>query len=86
MTIKTDTDKVTEKKNGMKVVDNMDGEKRSDEKLNTMTADLSKKMTIGQINKYISAYKSGAPIKDILPKGLTKKDLLQLENLAKKRN
>ena len=33
MTIKTDTDKVTEKKNGMNVVDNRDGEKRADEKL-----------------------------------------------------
>ena len=66
--------------------DNMDGEKRANEKLNIMTADLSKKMSIGQINKYISAYKSGAPVKDLLPKNLTKKDLIQLENIAKKRN
>ena len=86
MAIKKDTDKVVEEKNGMKITDNMDGEKRSDEKLNTMTADLSKKMSIGQINKYISAYKSGAPVKNLLPKGLTKKDLIQLENIAKKRN
>ena len=66
--------------------DNVDGEKRANEKLNIMTADLSKKMSIGQINKYISAYKSGAPVKDLLPKNLTKKDLIQLENIAKKRN
>ena len=33
MAIKKDTDKVVEEKNGMKITDNMDGEKRSDEKL-----------------------------------------------------
>ena len=86
MAIKKDTDKVVEEKNGMKITDNMDGEKRSDEKLNTMTADLSKKMSIGQINKYISAYKSGDPVKNLIPPSLTKKELIQLENLAKKRN
>ena len=75
-----------EKKVGMKVTDNMDGEKIADEKLNMQTADLSSKMNTKQINAYIKAYKSGAPVKDILPKGLTKKDLLQLESLAKKRN
>ena len=75
-----------EKKGGMKITDNMDGEKRADEKLNMQTADLSSKMNTKQINAYIKAYKSGAPVKDILPKGLTKKDLLQLESLAKKRN
>ena len=36
MAIKKDTDKVVEEKNGMKITDNMDGEKRSDEKLNTI--------------------------------------------------
>ena len=66
--------------------DNMDGEKRANEKLNIMTADLSKKMSIGQINKYISAYKSGDPVKNLIPPSLTKKELIQLENLAKKRN
>ena len=75
-----------EKKVGMKVTDNMDGEKKANEKLNMQTADLSDKMNTKQINAYIKAYKSGAPVKDILPKGLTKKDLLQLESLAKKRN
>ncbi len=33
MAIKKDTDKVTEKKNGMNITDNMDGEKKADEKL-----------------------------------------------------
>jgi len=33
MAIKQDTDKVTEKKNGMNVTDNMDSEKKADEKL-----------------------------------------------------
>ena len=78
--------KEEEKKVGMKITDNMDGEKKANEKLNMQTADLSDKMNTKQINAYIKAYKSGAPVKDILPKGLTKKDLLQLENLAKKRN
>ena len=78
--------KEEEKKVGMKITDNMDGEKKADEKLNMQTADLSSKMNTKQINAYIKAYKSGAPVKDILPKGLTKKDLLQLESLAKKRN
>ena len=78
--------KEEEKKIGMKITDNMDGEKKANEKLNMQTADLSSKMNTKQINAYIKAYKSGAPVKDILPKGLTKKDLLQLESLAKKRN
>ena len=86
MAIKKDTDKVTEKKNGMNVTDNMDGEVMAKEKLGMEVADLSSKMNIKQINAYIKAYKSGTSTKDILPKGLTKKDLLQLESLAKKRN
>ena len=72
-----------EKKVGMKVTDNMDGEKIADEKLNMQTADLSSKMNTKQINAYIKAYKSGAPVKDILPKGLTKKDLLRVKELEK---
>ena len=78
--------KEEEKKVGMKITDNMDGEKKANEKLNTMTADLSKKMSIGQINKYISAYKSGDPVKDLIPPGLTKSELIQLQKLAEKRS
>ena len=49
--------KEEEKKVGMKITDNMDGEKKANEKLNMQTADLSDKMSIPQINKYISLFK-----------------------------
>ena len=39
-----------EKKVGMKVTDNMDGEKKANENLNMQTAELSDKMSIPQIN------------------------------------
>ena len=38
MAIKKDTDKVVEKKNGMNIVDNMDGEKNAEKKLNIKVA------------------------------------------------
>ena len=38
MAIKKDTDKVVEKKNGMNIVDNMDGEKNAEKKLNMKVA------------------------------------------------
>ena len=41
MVIKKDTDKVTEK-NGMSIVDNMDGEKRANNKLDSMIVKLNK--------------------------------------------
>ena len=75
-----------EKKVGMKVTDNMDGEKKANEKLNMQTADLSDKMNTEQINAYIKAYQSGSPVKDLIPPGLTKSELIQLEKLAKKRS
>jgi len=75
-----------EKKVGMKITDNMDGEKKANEKLNMQTADLSDKMSILQINKYISAYQSGDPVKDLIPPGLTKSELIQLQKLADKRS
>ena len=75
-----------EMKNGMKVVDNMDGEKKANEKLNMQTAELSDKMSIPQINKYISAYQSGDPVKDLIPPGLTKSELIQLQKLADKKS
>ena len=78
--------KEEEKKVGMKITDNMDGEKKANEKLNMQTADLSDKMSIPQINKYISAYQSGDPVKDLIPPGLTKSELIQLEKLAEKRS
>ena len=78
--------KEEEKKVGMKVTDNMDGEKKANEKLNMQTADLSDKMSILQINKYISAYQAGDPVKDLIPPGLTKSELIQLQKLADKRS
>ncbi len=78
--------KEEEKKVGMKITDNMDGEKKANEKLNMQTADLSDKMSILQINKYISAYQSGDPVKDLIPPGLTKSELIQLQKLADKKS
>ena len=78
--------KEEEIKVGMKFTDNMDGEKKANEKLNMQTADLSDKMSIPQINKYISAYQSGDPVKDLIPPGLTKSELIQLQKLADKRS
>ena len=78
--------KEEEKKVGMKVTDNMDGEKKANDKLNMQTADLSNKMSITQINKYISAYQAGDPVKDLIPPGLTKSELIQLQKLADKRS
>ena len=78
--------KPIEEKNGMKITDNMDGEKKANEKLNMQTADLSDKMSILQINKYISAYQSGDPVKDLIPPGLTKPEIEQLQKLADKRS
>ena len=42
MAIKKDTDKVIEKKNGMNIVDNMNGEERANNKLNSMMVKLNK--------------------------------------------
>ena len=46
MAIKKDTDKVVEKKNGMNVTDNMNGEKRADEKLEMKSAAIPKGLTV----------------------------------------
>ena len=86
MAIKKDQlDEMMSEKNGMRVRDNMDGEKRANEKLNMEVADVSNKMSLKNINEYIRRYKSGESVIDILPKNLTKKELQQLQNLAKKR-
>ena len=65
----------------MKLTKDVDTGKTGD----TQVAALSDKMNLKQINSYISTYNSGAPVKDLLPKNLTIKELKQLENLAKKR-
>ena len=78
--------KEEEKKVGMKITDNMDGEKKANEKLNMQTANLSDKMNTKQINAYIKAYQSGSPVKDLITPGLTKSELIQLQKLAEKRS
>ena len=40
-----------QKKNGMKIVDNMDGAKNATQKLNMKVADVSDKMTVSEINE-----------------------------------
>ena len=51
-----------------------------------LVADLSSKMNTKQINAYIKAYQSGSPVKDLIPPGLTKSELIQLQKLAEKRS
>ena len=72
-----------------KVIDNMDYKTEKDEmqKDNGMlVADVSNKMNTKQINAYIKAYQSGSPVKDLIPPGLTKSELIQLQKLAEKRS
>jgi len=77
--------KEEEKKNGMKITDNMDGESRADNKLNMM-ADVSDKMTIPQVREYIRRYKTGENTRDYLKKfNLKKPELDELQKLADKR-
>ena len=77
--------KEEEKKNGMKITDNMDGESRADNKLNMM-ADVSDKMTIPQVREYIRRYKTGENTRDYLKQfDLKKIELDELQKLADKR-
>ena len=72
-----------------KVIDNMDYKTEKDEmqKDNGMlVADVSNKMNTKQINAYIKAYQSGSPVKDLIPPGLTKSELIQLQKLDEKRS
>jgi len=48
-------------------------------------ADISDKMTIKEINEYIRRYQSGEATFEVLPPGLTEKELIQLRKLAEKR-
>ena len=50
-----------------------------------IVADISDKMNIKEINEYIRRYQSGEATFEVLPPGLTREELIQLENLAKKR-
>ena len=56
MAIKKDTDKVEEEKNGMKITDNMDGERNAEEKL---MAGANGTVNIGKYRKWKKLYESG---------------------------
>ena len=76
-----------QKKNGMKIVDNMDGMKNATEKLNMKVADVSDKMNTKEIKEYLRRAKSGEDVTRYLDKfDLKKIELDQLAALAAKRD
>ena len=76
-----------QKKNGMKIVDNMDGMKNATEKLNMKVADVSDKMNTKEIQEYLRRAKAGEDVNDYLDKfNLRKIELDQLAALAAKRD
>ena len=75
-----------QKKNGMTIIDNMDGEKSALEKLNMKKADISDKMNTSQIKEYIRRAKSGQDVNEYLKQfDLKKIELDQLTALMQKR-
>ena len=85
MAIKEERKFEEKEKNGMKVVTNMNGEKRADDKLNMM-ADVSDKMTIPQVREYIRRYRTGEDVNKYLKQfKLLKPELDELQKLADKR-
>ena len=73
-----------EKKNGMNIVTNMNGEKKANEKLEV--ADVSEKMTIPQVREYIRLYKTGGDVNKYLKQfKLLKPELDELQKLAARR-
>ena len=76
-----------QKKNGMKIVDNMDGMKNATEKLNMKVADVSDKMNTSEIREYLRRAKEGEDVIEYLDKfNLKKIELDQLAALAAKRD
>ena len=70
-----------------KTGDNMDGEKRANDKLEMMTADLSSRLNTKEINELIRRSQSGDDMNKLLKdKGLTLKEIKQLEKIILKRN
>ena len=73
-----------EKKNGMNVVTNMNGEEEANKKLEV--ADVSEKMTIPQVREYIRLYKTGGDVNKYLKQfKLLKPELDELQKLAARR-
>ena len=86
MAIKEERKFEEEKKNCMKITDNMDGAKKADEKLNMKVADITDKMTLNEIREYLRRVKTGESTKDLLEnKDIKKIELDELEKLANKR-
>jgi len=76
-----------QKKNGMKIVDNMDGAKNATQKLNMKVADVSDKMNTKDIQEYLRLAKDGQDVTKYLDKfNLKKIELDQLAALAAKRD
>ena len=76
-----------QKKNGMKIVDNMDGMKNATQKLNMKVADVSNKMNTAEIQEYLRLAKDGKDVTKYLDKfNLKKIELDQLAALAAKRD
>ena len=76
-----------QKKNGMKIVDNMDGMKNATQKLNMKVADVSDKMNTSEIKEYLRRAKEGEDVIGYLDKfDLKKIELDQLAALAAKRD
>ena len=81
------TIKEEQKKNGMKVVDNMDGEKSAEDKLNMKVADVSDKMNTSEIQEYLRRAKEGGDVIGYLRQfNLQKIELDQLQALMDKRS
>jgi len=86
MAIKEERKFEENKKNGMKVTDNMDGESNANKKLDMKVADISDKMSISEIREYLRRVKTGESTKDLLEnKDIKKIELDQLQKLADKR-
>lgn len=73
-----------EKKNGMNIVTNMNGEEKANDKLNLkQVADVSDKMTIPQVREFIRRYNTGENTRDYLKQfNLKKIELDELQKLA----
>jgi len=96
MAIKKETDTITENKKlsdeilqdlKSKGGDNMNGEAMAREKLGMEVADLSSRLNTKEINELIRRSQSGADMNKLLKnKGLTLKEIKQLEKIILKRN
>ena len=73
-----------QKKNGMKIVDNMDGMKNATEKLNMKVADVSDKMNTSEIQEYLRRAKAGEDVIGYLDKSRIRQLMLLKEEAQSK--